>query len=316
MKMILGTMTFGQQVFDEEALEMTKYFMKQGYKELDTAYVYNNGDSERIVGKVISKEVMKDCFIATKVNPRITGKLDYEAVMSQFEISLERMGLDAIDLLYLHFPDANTPVEESLKACEELYRKGKIKEFGISNFSAEMVQEICDKCKSLGYITPTVYQGVYNALSRKSENLFEVLRRNDMRFYAYNPLAGGVLTGRYSNFEEKPVDGRFAFRPNYQNRYWKKTYFEAVEIIRKACDEAGIKMAAAAIRWLAFHSKMDKSKEDGIIVGVSKLQQLKDNMSAINEGTLPKSVLEALEHSWNICKEDAPEYYRYSNLSK
>lgn len=317
MKLVLGTMTFGQQVFEDEALEMMEYFMGHGYQEVDTAYVYNEGNSEKILGQIIHKMNRKDYLLATKVNPRITGRLDYDSIMSQFETSLSRMQVSSVDLLYLHFPDADTPVEDALRACDELYRNGKIKEFGVSNFSAEMVEDICKTCGNLGFISPTVYQGVYNALSRKSEGgLFEVLRKYGLRFYAYNPLAGGVLTGKYCDFGEKPKDGRFACRPNYQNRYWKKSYFEAVEIIRNACDEAGVNMTAGALRWLAFHSCMDSSRGDGIIVGVSKLQQLKDNMAAMEEGALPESVLKAFGQAWELCKEDAPEYYRFSNINK
>ena len=123
MKIILGTMTFGQQIFFEDALKLVNQYMKCGYKEIDTAYVYNNGDCEKILGKVIEKFRREDISVATKVNPRITGKLDGEAVEMQLTESLHRMGLEYVDILYLHFPDYNTPLDSALDMCAKLIMK-------------------------------------------------------------------------------------------------------------------------------------------------------------------------------------------------
>lgn len=312
MKLILGTMTFGQQVKESEAFQIAEYFKQCGYSELDTAYIYNEGNSEKIIGQIVKQVNPDDYALATKVHPRITGRLDYDSVMSQFETSIVRMKVSRVDILYLHFPDINTPVESALQACDELYKQGRIKELGLSNFSANMVRDICERCDFKGWIKPTVYQGVYNALSRKSEGkLFEILKECDMRFYGYNPLAGGLLTGKYIDFEEKPMDGRFAYRQTYQKKYWKESYFDAVKVIKKTCEESGLTMAEAAFRWLAYHSSLEAGRGDGIIVGVSKIQQLKDNIEMVKQGTLPDGVKQVFDQAWEICKDDAPEYYRY-----
>ena len=130
-----------------------------------------------------------------------------------------------------------------------------------------------------------------------------------MRFYAFNPLAGGLLTGRYGRFEETPADGRFTHRPNYQGRYWKKSYFDAVEIIKEAADRQGMTAIEATYRWLAYHSMLDGGRGDAILIGASKLEHLKQNMRAVKEGPLPKVVVEAFETAWNISKADSPEYF-------
>lgn len=315
MKMVLGTMTFGQQVFFEEAEQMCKTFFDNGFNEIDTAYVYNEGECEKIVGRLLSNIENTQIKIATKVNPRITGRLDAEAVDRQFQESLGRMKVSKIDTLYLHFPDYNTPIESALEACNKWYEKGCFERLGVSNFPAWLVVDIVRKCEKYGWVRPKVYEGLYNSLSRKAESeLFDALRALNICFYAYNPLAGGLLTGKYGEYEEEPSEGRFTYRPNYQKRYWKKSYFDGIKLIQKACDNNGVKIVDAAIRWLAYHSLMDADKEDGIIMGASSVMQLKQNITSLNSGDLPDEVLDAMENAWSLCKNDAPEYFRYYRI--
>jgi aflatoxin B1 aldehyde reductase len=140
IKLILGTMQFGERLFGKDAQDMIEVFGEYGYSELDTAYVYNEGESERLIGAAL-ENLKRPFSIATKVNPRITGRLDKDAVLSQFSESLQRLKLDHVDILYLHFPDPNTPVESALKACAKLHEEGKFRELGLSNFPAWLVSE-------------------------------------------------------------------------------------------------------------------------------------------------------------------------------
>ena len=240
VKLVLGTMTFGESVFLPDAKEFVDAFLDEGYTELDTAYVYNEGNCERILGEILPS-LKREYKTATKVNPRITGKLDGEAAYRQVNESLERMRLCSVDTIYLHFPDPATPVEDVLSAMDDLYRQGKYKELGLSNFPAWMVTDVYHLCDKNGWVKPSVFEGIYNPLTRKAEiELNACLNHFGMRFYAYNPLAGGLLTGRYESFENAPSDGRFTHRPNYQNRYWKKSYFDAVAVIKEAAGKYGI----------------------------------------------------------------------------
>ena len=309
VKLILGTMTFGESVFNPQAGKFINAFLDAGYEELDTAYVYNDGTCERLLGEVLPG-LGRPYKIATKVNPRISGRLDGDAAYKQVNESLERMNLPSVDTVYLHFPDPKTPVESVLEAMADLHSQGKFKELGLSNFPAWMVTDVWHICDSRGWVKPTVFQGIYNPLTRKAETeLNACLNHFGMRFYAYNPLAGGLLTGRYGHYEDAPTDGRFTHRPNYQGRYWKKSFFEAVDLIRKAGEKYGINTIEATYRWLAFHSMLDGSRGDAILIGASKLGHLQQNMDTLKAGPLPEEMVQAFEQAWAVTKADSPEYF-------
>ncbi len=314
MKLILGTMNFGPQVNTEDSLTMVQFFCEAGYHELDSAYVYNDGETERILGSVLKDLPIKDIFLATKVNPRVTGKLDGHAVKIQIEESLRRLDQDSVDILYFHFPDPTTPVDSALEACANLHGQGIFKELGLSNFPAWLVVDIWHRCKECGWPIPTVYQGMYNGLSRKVEGeLFPALRKLGMRFYAYNPLAGGLLSGKYSNFGDDPEPGRFTIRPNYRDRYWKETFFEAINLLTEKCREADIGLPEAAYRWLAYHSNLNQSEGDGIIIGASKMSHLEQNVAAAERGPLPETIVGAFTAAWEEARPESPDYFRYSS---
>lgn len=310
MKIILGTMNFGPQLDLESSREMTRSFLQTGYNELDTAYVYNGGDTEKYLGEILPD--LKDYYLATKVHPRITGKLDRETVLMEFNESMQRMNRESVDLLYFHFPDGKTPIEGALETIAELHQQGKIKELGLSNYPAWLVIDIAYKCDKIGCPRPTVYQGMYNALCRNVEpELFPAIRSLGMRFYAFNPLAGGMLTGKHQHFEDAPEPGRFARLASYRNRYWKQSYFDAVDEIRKACEAENIPMAEAGYRWLCNHSCLDAGKGDGILLGASKISQMEQNLEAAKKGELPQSILDAMDGAWELSKPDSPAYFKF-----
>lgn len=309
MNLILGTMTFGESVFQPEVREFIETFLKAGYKEIDTAYVYNDGACEKLLGEVLP-ELSLPFKIDTKVNPRISGKLDAAAAYKQVNESLCRMNLKSVDTVFLHFPDPKTPIESVLSAMAELCDQGKFKNLGLSNFPAWMVADVYHICEKHGWVKPSVFEGVYNPLSRKAESeLNDCLNNFGMKFYAYNPLAGGLLTGRYSSFDETPEDGRFTHRPNYQNRYWKKSFFEAIKQLRKACELFGISLIEGTYIWMAYHSMLNANRGDALIVGASKLSHLKQNLASIKAGPLPQELVNSFEEAWNITKGDSPEYF-------
>lgn len=312
MKIVLGTMNFGPQLDTEASREMVKGFLQTGNREMDTAFVYNGGSTETILGEILPALDDNSYEIATKVHPRITGKLDRDTILMEFNESLRRMKRDCVDLLYFHFPDGKTPIEKALETVKELHEQGKIKELGLSNYPAWQVIDIAYKCDKIGCPRPTVYQGMYNALCRNVEpELFPAIRTLGMRFYAFNPLAGGMLTGKHKHFEDAPEPGRFARLESYRKRYWKQSYFDAVDAIKQACDAEGIPMAEAGYRWLSEHSMMDAAKNDGILLGASRLEQMTQNMAAVEKGALPQSVLDAMDAAWEIAKPDSPAYFKF-----
>lgn len=318
MKAIFGTMNIGQQVFEDDAVDMMEAFKDMGGIELDTAYVYNDGACEAILGKCLKRFAEGSFSIATKANPRVTGDMGKESVIAQLEGSLGRLGVDAVDVFFLHFPDKSTPVRNTLEGCAELYARGRFKELGVSNFPLSLVEGMIPICDELGCPRPTVFEGVYNVLSRKAErDLLPSLDRLGMRFHAYNPLAGGLLAGKYKDINAKPKDGRFALRAkSYQGRYWKRSYFDAVACICDACEKDSVPVAEAAYRWMANHSMLNTSRGDGVIIGASNQLQLKQNVAGLFGGALPEAIIASMEEAWAMTSADAPEYYRFYENGK
>ena len=309
VNLILGTMTFGESVFSPDVEQFIRAFLDAGYDELDTAYVYNDGNCERLLGEVLPT-LNRPFRVATKVNPRITGRLDADAAYMQVNESLGRLKLDCVDTVFLHFPDPATPVEGVLRAMADLHDQGKYKALGLSNFPAWMVADVWHICDKRGWVKPTVYEGMYNPLTRFAEReLNACLDHFGMRYYAYNPLCGGLLTGRYAKYEDAPTDGRFTHRPGYQNRYWKKSYFEAVQMLKAQCEKHGITTVEATYRWMVNHSMLRGERGDAVIIGASKLNHLKQNMETVKAGPLPEDIVEAFERAWQITKGDSPEYF-------
>ena len=151
---------------------------------------------------------------------------------------------------------------------------------------------------------------MYNPLARNAESELDAcLSHFGMRFYAYNPLAGGLLTGRYKSFEEKPEEGRFTHRVNYQGRYWKKSSFEALQIIAEAAGQFGMNSIEATLRWLRYHSMLKAERGDAVILGASKLSHLTQNIEAAEKGPLPEAVSDAFRQAWDVCRKDSPAYF-------
>ena len=311
MKQILGTMTFGDQVDQAAAETLITSFRNTGCNELDTAFSYCEGRTEEMLGRLLNAEERKQLYIASKVNPWSDGGLQPAEVERQMTEILRRLGSGSIDLLYLHSPDLDTSIEQTLAACFELFQQGKFRHFGLSNFAAWQVAEVVELCRRHGWMEPEVYQGMYNALTRDVEReLFPCLRNYGMRFYAYNPLAGGMLTGKHLSIEQIPDAGRFKRERGYLDRYWKKDYFAVLQELQAACIDSDIKPVEAAMSWLVNHSLMDRAKGDGIILGASSLRHLEQNMSACTRGPLPQAILDILDRGWEIIKPDCFRYFR------
>lgn len=310
MQAILGTMTFGKQVNQQDAADMISRFVAAGGSELDTAYVYLDGKTEQLLGELNHQGALDKCAIATKVNPS-AGGLGAESINQQFSTSLTRLQATTIDLLYLHQPDLQTPIADTLKAIQPYAESGKIKRFGLSNYAAWQVAQIAELCDKQGWIKPTVYQGMYNAITRDVEReLLPCLSDYNIAFYVYNPLAGGLLTGKHPEVEASPAAGRFDGNAEYQRRYWNADYFSAVRHFCGVCKKENIEPAAAAIRWLVHHSPLQNQKGDGIIIGASSTEHFNANHAAIADSPLPDSVVEAIDEGWEAARPVCIKYFR------
>lgn len=311
MKIILGTMTFSDQVNRDDSRTIIDAFIAAGNEQLDTAYVYNEGETESLLGALREGGTFSGGQIATKVNPWADGGLTPASVDHQFMTSLTRLGVEAVDLLYLHAPDLNTPITDTLAAVNTHFEAGRFKRFGLSNYAAWQVAEIVEVCRQNGWMVPEVYQGMYNALTRDVEReLLPCLANYDMAFYAYNPLAGGLLTGKHQHFDDTPTEGRFAKVEMYRDRYWKPDYFKVLERFSHAARVADIEPAAAAVRWLVHHSDLAAVEHHGIILGASSMRHFEQNLAACNAGTLPDDLVQVLDEGWETVRPACIKYFR------
>ncbi|RPD52596.1 Aldo/keto reductase [Lentinus tigrinus ALCF2SS1-6] len=331
LNVVMGAMTFGEQgkegarVYELKDVEaILDIFQAHGHYEIDTARVYCGGTSEEYLGKVNWKK--RGLVMDTKLYPtaaagsRAVGAPSLishspEDLRKYLDISLKALQTDSIDMWYLHGPDRGTPYEVTLKAVNDLYKEGKFKRFGISNYMSWEVAEIVGICKANGYIQPTAYQGIYNAIHRKVEpELFPCLRKFGIAFYEFNPLGGGFFTGRYRSLQDEVEPGS-RFDPNkgvgklYRVRYWNEPYFHALSKIEAVGEKYNLTLAEIALRWISHHSLMKREYGDAVLIGASSTKHIEQNLIDLEKGPLPEEVLKVLDEAWLSVSAYATPYF-------
>lgn len=265
---------------------------KHGVRELDTARVYNSGRSEELLGEV---DAFKDFDIATKAPAFAPGSLEEAKIIDNCEKSLKALKTDKVPLYYLHGPDKKTPFEEQCRAINTLYKQGKFDKWGVSNLSASQVQEVLDICEKNGYPKPKAYQGGYNPLSRPltEDELLPLLKKNKIQFYAYSPLAGGLLAKPIAQLKSPEKGTRYDEMKFLGDIYLTKENVEALEHVQAVCDKEGIPLVEATMRWFMHHSPL--GGDDFVILGASRESQLEKSLEACEKGPLPETVLKPIE---------------------
>ena len=199
----LGTMMFGGPTDEATSMRIVAKAREAGINFIDSADAYNGGNSEQVVGRAISNN-RHNWMLATKLANPIgddpnRGGLSRRWVLQAAEESLKRLGTDYIDIYYLHKEDHSTPLDETVRAMGDLIRQGKVRYFGVSNYRAWRVAEICNICDRLGIDRPVVSQPYYNAMNRMPEvEHFPACNYYGLGIVPYSPLARGVLTGKYA----------------------------------------------------------------------------------------------------------------------
>lgn len=288
----------------EEVKKIISLCKEAGIKELDTARIYPG--SEKFLGE---SGAAKDFIIDTKARAWVPGCLSKEGIFESIDESFKELKVQSVEVFYLHCPDESTPFEETVDAIDELYKQGKFKAFGLSNFVPEAVKEIYEYAKKNNYVLPTVYQGNYNAFSRKIEkDLFPVLRDLNIKFYAYSPIAGGFLVKSVKQvedgegrFEDKTMVGKL-----YSKLYKKPLLLKGLEKWNEVAEKNNISKPHMAYRWIAFHSALKTEYDDAIIIGGKNHDQVSDTLNAFKEGPLPNSVVAEIENIWQSIKDEAP----------
>ncbi|KZL87221.1 aflatoxin b1 aldehyde reductase member 2 [Colletotrichum incanum] len=304
LNLVLGAQSVGDTYTDpmarfytlEEVNGFLDIFFQRGYNHLDTSRMYSPnapGSSEARLGAsaagerfIIDTKVMSWEFKHTKEN-----------VLKEIDASLEALKIRQIHTEFLHIPDRTTPFEDACEAMIQAIEKGKIKQWGLSNYTAKEVNQFVDICEEHGFIKPSVYQGPYNPIMRGGEKeLFPILRENGMAFNAYSPAASGFFAGKHKNV--KP-GGRFdeslPAGAAWSMIYKKPSIVAATEEAAAVASRHGIGGHAAALRWTVYHSTLSKEHGDSVIVGASSLEQLKSNLDIIEQGSLPNEVVSSLE---------------------
>lgn len=314
---VFGTMTigyegYGARVHDPAlASEMLNIFADFGHRDLDTSETYGGGSCERMLGELA---VTERFTIATRFHAGPGASHSGPEIHRRLQASLARLNTRRTDLFYLSLVDPDVPLEETLAAVDALHREGVIGELGLSNISAWQVAEIVETTRRNGWLAPTVYQGLYNAVTRPVEpELLPCLRRYGLRFHAFNPLAGGALATGVG--QEAAVTPGSRFDPDlpqgqaYRRRYWNDAYVSAIAGLHATCGELGLNPAAVALRWIVHHSALDGRYGDGLIVGASNPEHLRRNLAALAEGPLPEAVLDAIETANTAASHQSPPYF-------
>ncbi len=310
-RLCLGTMTFGLQCDEPTSVSILDRAADGGITFLDTADVYplggtpeTTGRTEEIVGRWLKGR--RDRFVlATKCFGR-TGPARWDQgnsrkhILDAVDASLRRLQTDYIDLYQLHGPDPSTPIDETLKALDDLVRWGKVRYVGCSNFLAYQLARAIGRSEALGIVRFESVQPRYNLLFREIEReLLPLCLEDGVGVIPYNPIAGGLLTGKHS--PGAPPEGtRFTLGTaggRYQDRYWHEGMFDTVEAIRPIAAEADMSMAQLAIAWVMAHPAITAP-----IIGASRPAQLDDTLAAAQR-PLPPEIKRKLDDLTNVYRQ-------------
>ena len=304
-----GTMTFGKPLDQSGATQLVNRCIEAGINFFDTANVYQTGVAETMLGHAI-KGKRDRLVIASKVFFKVGEGADQQglsrkAILRNIDESLKRLGTDYLDIYYFHAPDHKVPVEESMEAMASLVKQGKVRYPASSNYAGWQVAQMLWIAKERGWPAPYISQPMYNLLARGIEQEYlPMCEEFGISTVVYNPLAGGLLTGKHQ--QEKITPGtRFDNNKLYQDRYWHEQYFQSTEQLRKIAQSAGRSMVSLALNWLLHHTA-----SDCIILGASRLEQLNENLATLDDGPLPDDVLKACDEVWRNLRGPLPVYNR------
>ena len=279
----LGTMNFGGRTDDKEAVEIIHRALDAGINFVDTANVYNDGKSETIVGKAIKKSGQRDQIVlATKVfGPMGEGPNDRgnhrRHIRAQCDASLERLDTDRIDLYQIHRPMSEIPIDETLRALDDLIRAGKVHYVGTSTFAAWQLMESLMVAKELGLNRFVTEQPPYHPLDRRIEReLLPFCRTYGFGVIPWSPLAGGFFSGKYGREGEWPSDSRFGSKEEKKRQDFQGPAFDVLETVEALARDAKASPSQYALAWC-----MHQPGVTSPIIGPRTMEQLEDNLGAL-----------------------------------
>lgn len=298
-ELCLGTMTFGStaqlqnfgEVQQEEADALVGRALEAGINFLDTADIYSGGQSERITGQALKNLGIKreEVIVASKVfgevgsGPNARGS-SRAHIMDAVRASLKRLQLDYLDLYQLHGFDPATPIEESLGALDDLVKQGLVRYTGVSNWAAWQIAKAVGISQSRGWAKFASLQAYYTLAGRDLEReLVPMLSSEGLGLLVWSPLAGGLLSGKYSR-ETEQVEGsrrsELAFPPVETER----TY-NVIDVLKEMSQKKGVSVAQLALAWL-----LHQSAVTSVILGAKRIEQLNDNLGAVDVVLSPEEL--------------------------
>jgi aryl-alcohol dehydrogenase-like predicted oxidoreductase len=296
-RLTLGTMTFGLQCDEATSFRILDAAAEGGITLIDTADVYPLGGTLDVVGR--TEEIVghwlrgkrSRFLVATKGSGQM-GPAPWEKgnsrkhLLDAIDASLKRLGTDYVDLYQLHHDDHETPLEETMEALDSIVKSGRARYVGASNLLAWRVASALGRSDARGLVRLVSLQPRYSLLFREMEReLLPLALAEGLAVIPYNPLAGGMLTGKYKP-TQTPNEGRFTVGnagQMYQQRYWHEREFRTIEQIRGLVAEAGLSLTSVAIAWVLAHPAITSA-----IIGASRPEQLKDSLAAATLTLDPK----------------------------
>ncbi|KAF1984261.1 aldehyde reductase [Aulographum hederae CBS 113979] len=281
---------------------------KHNVTTIDTAQRY--GSSEALLGATNAGSTFT---LDTKwENGFVPGKYTKEVIISSARESIRTLKVPKVDIFYLHGPDPSIPLTETLAGVNAVYELGLFTRFGLSNYLPSEVRAVHTLCTQQNFVLPTVYQGNYSPVARKTETLLlPTLRELGMSFYAYSPLAGGFLTKTPEQLSTPAGAGRFdAATPlgkMYRGMYLRPSYLAALSEWADIAAEEGVSRAELAYRWVVWSSPVLRAEcGDGVVVGASRVEQLEETLEGIGRGALSGRAVERIEGVWTMVEGEAP----------
>src|SRR5262245_3682283 len=291
-RICLGTMTFGLQVDEDRSREILDSSADRGVTFLDAADVYPLGGDLTTVGR--TEEILgrwlagrRDGYIVATKCYGPMGSRPWQAgnsrrhIMDAIDASLRRLQTDYVDLYQLHFDDRSVPLDETLSALDDLVRVGKVRYIGCSNFLAFRLARAIGRSEALGLVKFVSVQPRYNLIFREFEReLFPLCLDDGIGVIPYNPIAGGLLTGKHDRTRPPEEGTRFTLGNAgrmYQDRYWHDHVFDTIDALAKLAEEAGLGLTTMAVAWVLRNPAITSP-----IVGASRPEQLDDTVAAVD----------------------------------
>ena len=286
----LGTMTFGTPVAEADAIELTQWAIENGVNFIDTANMYQGytrslgsaGEvAENILGKALQGRRDK-VVLATKVGMKVGPESEDEytspvAIEKQLNKSLKRLGTDYVDIYYLHRPDPNTALVDTIGALDEAITQGKIRHYGISNYSAEQTAELLKVADENSLPRPVIHQPPYSLLKTEvEEELLPLCAKEQIAVAPYQVLQGGVLTGKYSRSQAAPEGSRIAEKPGWAPELSDEV-FDKLEAIESQAKANGQSMLEYTLK-----ETLAKPAVVSLVLGVKRIEQIESLIAAVS----------------------------------